>query len=141
MRIKGCKFYKNVGDIVLIGTSSDVPQDVVIEDCVFGGPASSVDCNLYLAGGSGMNGVTIRNCVFQQLPALGSGSNLRYIKAAGCVGMMVGCTFGCQTSTTGGTKITFKASGTGADIPTTLHIAQCYGQSITASESGEITIA
>ena len=139
--IKGCRFYKNVGDVVLLGTSGSVPQDVVIEDCIFSGPAANVDCNLYLAGGSGMNGVIIRNCSFGQLPAIGSGTNVRYIIATGCVGMLEGCTFGCQTSATGGTPITFKADGTGALIPTTMHIVKCYGQSITASETAEISIA
>jgi hypothetical protein len=139
-RIKGCRFYKNVGDIVVIGTGT-IPQDVIIEDCVFSGPAANVDCNLFLAGGGdGINGVIIRNCVFGQLPALG-GTNDRYIIATGCVGMLVDCVFGCQTNTTGGTKKTFQANGTAAKIPTTMHIARCYGQSITASESGEITIA
>jgi hypothetical protein len=139
--IQGCRFYKNVGDIVLIGTSGSVPQDVIIEDNVFSGPAANVDCNLYLAGGSGMNGVIVRNNTFGQLPAIGSGTNARYIKATGCVGMLVGNTFGCQTASTGGTRITFKADGTGAFIPTTMHVAGNYGQSITASETGEISIA
>ena len=40
-----------------------------------------------------------------------------------------------------GTTITFKAAGSGAKIPTTVHIARCYGQVDTATESGEINIA
>ena len=139
-RIVGNKFYKNVGDIVLKGTSADVPQDVVIEENDFSGPAASVDCNLYLAGGSGMNGVTIKNNVFQQLPAIGSGSVARYIYATGCTGMLVGNYFGCQTNGTGGTRITFKVAGTGAEIPTTMHVAGNFGQTIHATESGEVSI-
>ena len=139
--IRDCRFYKNVGDIVLIGTSQTVPQDVVIEDCIFSGPAANVDCNIY-AGGSGFNGLSVRRCQFQQQPAIGSGTNHRYIVlATGTVGIIDGCTFACQTNTTGGTKISFKSNGTGATIPTTVHITRCYGQSITASESAEITIA
>jgi len=139
--IRGCRFYKNVGDIVLIGTSQTVPQDVVIEDCVFSGPAANVDCNIY-AGGSGFNGIVVRNCTFQQLPAIGSGVNKRFIIfPTGTVGVIDSCRFACQTNTTGGTKITFKASGTGGNFPTTVHIMNSYGQSITTSESAEITIA
>ncbi len=137
--IKGCRFYKNVADVVLLGTSVDVPQDVIIEDCVFSGPAANVDCNLYLAGGSGMNGVIIRDCVFGQLPSLGSVA--RYIDATSCVGMLVGCVFGCQTNNTGAGQKTFKSDGDAAKIPTTMHIANCYGQSVTQAETGEITIA
>jgi hypothetical protein len=140
--IKGNRFYKNVADVCLLGTSQTVPQDVIIEDNIFSGPAASVDCNLYLAGGSGMNGVIIRNNVFGQLPAIGSGAVKRYIYATGCVGMAVQNFFGCQTSGTGGTPITFKVSGTGAEIPVTLHMAGNFGQSITIDATGgEVSIA
>ena len=140
--IKGNRFYKNAADVCLLGTSVSVPQDVVIEDNVFSGAATDVDCNLFLKGaGSGMNGVIIRNNVFGQLPNIGSGSIKRYIDATGCVGMLVDCTFGCQTSNTGAGQLTFQAAGTAALIPTTMHIAKCYGQSITQAETGEITIA
>src|SRR3990167_2277626 len=71
MYFGGNRFYKNVGDIVLLDTSNAVPQDVIIADNIFSGPAANVDCNLYLAGGSGMNGVVIDSNIFQQLPALG----------------------------------------------------------------------
>jgi hypothetical protein len=135
------RFYKNVGDVVLKGTSTSVPQDVIIENNVFSGPAASVDCNLYLAGGSGMNGVIIKNNTFGQLPAIGSGSVKRYIDATGCVGMLVGNTFGAQSSDAGGTTLTWLAAGTAAMIPTTMHVAGNWGQSITAKESGEINIA
>jgi len=138
--ISGNRFYKNVADIVLVGTSSTVPQDVIIENNEFSGPAANVDVNLYLTGGgSGINGVIIRNNSFSQLPALSSGSVARYIDATGCVGMLVGNTFGCSTATTG-TRITFKAAGTGAKIPVTMHVVNNWGQSHTADESGEITI-
>jgi hypothetical protein len=140
--IKGNRFYKNTSDVCLLGTSVSVPQDVIIEDNIFSGAAADVDCNLWLkGGGSGMNGVIIRNNVFGQLPALSAGAVKRYIDATGCVGMLVGCTFGCQTSDAGGATLTFLAAGTAAKIPTTLHIANCWGQSITAKESGEVNIA
>lgn len=86
--ISGNRFYKNVGDIVLLGTSAAVPQDVVIEDNVFSGPAANVDCNLYLAGGSGMNGVIIRNNLFTAVPALSSGTNTNFLVLTGCVGVL-----------------------------------------------------
>ena len=87
--IKGNRFYKCVGDVVLPGTTNTVPQDVVIEDNIFSGPAASCDCNLYLQGaGSGINGVIINNNVFTAMPAIGSGTNVRYIHATGCVGIL-----------------------------------------------------
>ncbi len=136
--IKGNRFYKNVCDVCLLGTSVSVPQDVIIEDNIFSGPAANVDCNLWLkGGGSGMNGVIIRNNVFGQLPSLGTVA--RYIDATGCVGMLIGNYFGCLTANTG-TTLTFLAAGTAAKIPVTMHVAGNYGQSDTATESGEITI-
>ncbi|KKR00119.1 MAG: hypothetical protein UT24_C0016G0008 [Candidatus Woesebacteria bacterium GW2011_GWB1_39_12] len=139
VRIIGNRFYKNVCDVLLKGTSNSVPQDVIIQDNIFSGPAASVDVNLYLAGGSGMNGVVIDNNIFQQLPAIGSGSVLRFIDATGCTGMLTRNFFGAQSSNTG-TTLTWLAAGTAAKIPTTMHVAGCYGQSITAAESGEINI-
>ena len=115
--IKGCKFYKNVGDIVLKGTSNTVPQDVVIEDCVFGGPAASVDCNIY-TGGSGINGLIIRNCDFQAFPAIGSGTNAKQLHLTGSVGLLSNCNFGC-------TGKTFGAAGNNL-VPTTMFLVNCY---------------
>ncbi len=110
--IKGNRFYKNVGDVVLLGTSGSLPQDVVIEDNVFSGPAASVDCNLYLAGGSGMNGVIIRNNDFTCFPAIGSGTNATPAVLTGCVGQMSGNRFAC-------TGKTFGAAGN-VVVPTTV---------------------
>jgi hypothetical protein len=115
VRIAGNMFYKNVGDVVLLGTSAAVPQDVVIEDNIFSGPAASVDCNLYLAGGSGMNGVYVRNNVFPEFPNVGSGSNLLYASMTGCVGILAGNNFGNDK--------TFGAAGNGALIPTTVFLS------------------
>jgi len=129
VRIKGCRFYKNVGDIVLLGTSESVPQDVIIEDNIFSGPAASVDCNLYLAGGSGMNGVIIRNNVFTAFPALSSGTNLTFIVATGCIGSLTGNHFASNGKT-------FGAAGD-VLIPTTLLMAANYQEKST-SGSGEI---
>ncbi len=116
--IGGNRFYKNVGDIVLLGTSNTVPQDVVIEDNVFSGPAGSVDCNLYLKGGSGMNGVIIRNNEFTCWPAIGSGTNVMPISATGCVGQVTGNRFACTGKTFG--------AAANSLIPTTLFLTDNY---------------
>lgn len=123
--IKGNRFYKNVGDVVLKGTSVSVPQDVIIEDNIFSGPATSVDCNLYLAGGSGMNGVIVRNNVFPSvLPALSSGSIVRYVDMTGCVGIFTNNYVGGVYTTAG-----FGAAKAAAKIPATVGIAHNYSDS------------
>ena len=133
--ISGCRFYKNEVDICVVGTET-VPQDWVIEDCVMSGPAANVNCNMWLTGGgSGINGVSINNCVFQELGT--KGTTDRYIDATGCTGTLSNCTFGCATNDAG-TTITFGAAGSGALIPTTMHMMNNFGQTGTANESGEI---
>jgi hypothetical protein len=113
--IAGNRFYKNVCDICLLGTSTDVPQDVVIESNIFSGPAASTDCNLWLAGGSGMNGVTIKDNYFTAFPALGGSVSL-YMDLTGCVGLLADNYFA-------GNGYTFKAAGTGGKVPATVLIA------------------
>src|SRR3990167_6870794 len=116
------RFYKNVGDVVLLGTSGSVPQDVVIEDNSFGGPATSVDCHLYLAGGSGMSSVTVtRNEFSNVLPALASGSVVRYADLTGCTGSFANNYFAGSYTTTG-----FGAAKAAAKIPTTVGLAHNY---------------
>ena len=117
--IKGNKFYKNVADIVLVGTSVSRPQDIVIEDNIFSSPAASVDINLFLkGGGSGMDGVFINRNVFPCWPAVGSGSNAKPIDATGCVGILSNNVFGCTGKTAG-------AAGHML-IPTTVLMANNY---------------
>lgn len=134
--IQGNRFYKNVGDVVLIGTSSSVPQDVVIEDNVFSGPAANVDSNIY-TGGSGINGLIVRDNYFTAMPALSNGSVLRYVDLTGSVGLMADNYFASLTAATG-SPVTFAADGTGGKVPTTVFMAGNWGETTTAGESGEI---
>ncbi len=120
--ISGNDFYKNVGDIVLKGTSVSVPQDVVIEDNTFMGTAATVDCHIYLAGGSGMANVVVNNNVFAGvLPALGSGSIVRYADLTGCTGIFSNNYFAGSYTTTG-----FGVAKVAAKIPTTVGIVHNY---------------
>ena len=133
------RFYKNVCDICLIGTSGSVPQDVVIEDSVFSSPVLSVDVNLYLkGGGSGIAGLVIRRCSFPQgIPNITSGTVKRYVDLTGCVGTIEDCRFGLIVSNTG-SEGTFAATGTAAFIPATVFIVGCRGETTTVNEMGEI---
>lgn len=135
--IHGNNFYKNVGDVVMLGTSGSVPQDVVIEDNVFSGPAASVDCNINIGNGSGMLNVTIRDNDFPavDVPALGSGAVLRYIDATGCTGFLTGNRFACLVNPAA-SEVTFGAAGTAALIPTTMRIADCWGETSSTTERG-----
>lgn len=135
--ISGCRFYKNVGDIVLLGTSGSVPQDVVIENNIFSGPAASVDCNLYLKGGSGMTGLVIRNNVFTATPAIGSGTNAQALALTGCIGIMSGNMFAATTAE-GETERTFGAAGDEL-VPTTMFMAANYGEFATGVGAGKVS--
>lgn len=120
MYIAGNRFNKNVGGIVLLDTSNAVPQDLTIENNSFGSEDASVDCDIYLAGGSGPGvGLTIRGNSFEELPALGSGSNVRWIDATGADGGIV-----CENYF--GEDLTHGAGGTGSKIPTTVNFSGNY---------------
>jgi hypothetical protein len=123
VRISNNVFYKNVGDIVLKGTGVSVPQDVIIENNRFQGIATAVDCHLFLTGGgSGMLGVTVHGNVFADvLPALSSGSIVRYADMTGCTGIFSNNVFGGSYTTSG-----FGAAKAAAKIPTTVGIAGNY---------------
>ena len=122
VRIVGNHFYKNVGGIVLMGTSNTVPQDVVIAGNTFMGPAASVDSYIYMAGGSGCSSLLVDGNVFASvLPALSSGAVVRYADLTGCTGIFSNNVFGGSYTTTG-----FGAAKAAAKIPTTVGIAHNY---------------
>lgn len=131
--LSGCRFYKNVGDFVLMGTSGSVPQDIVLEDNVFSGPAASVDNNIY-TGGDGINGLIIRNNYFQADPAIGSASNGNFLMLTGSVGLLANNFFACVTEEAD-TEITFGAAGVNK-VPTTMFMAGNYGEWGTAGAAG-----
>ncbi len=121
--IIGNQFYKNVGDIVLKGTSGSVPQDILIQGNTFHGIASAVDCHIYM-GGSGMLGFTIKDNTFANvLPVLGSGTNVRYVILVG-TGMFSNNYVAGVYTTTG-----FGVNKAAAKIPTTVGIAHNYSDS------------
>lgn len=119
-RITNNVFYKNVGDIVLKGTSVSVPQDVVINGNTFQGTADTVDCHIVM-GGSGMLGVTIDSNTFADvLPALSSATTARYVKLIG-TGIFSNNMFAGSYTTSG-----FGAAKAAAIIPTTVGIVHNY---------------
>ena len=134
--IAGNRFYKNVGDIVLPATALSVPQDVVIEDNIFSGPAANVDSNLFLkGGGSGINGLIIRDNVFCAKPALGTVA--KYMDLTGCVGIMCHNYFASLLSNTS-SEGTFAAAGSLAFVPTTVYMAGNEGETHITTELGHV---
>jgi hypothetical protein len=132
-RIAHNRFYKNVGDITVIGTSTSVPQDIIIEDNVFSGPAANVDNNIY-TGGSGVNGIIIRDNYFTADPAIGSATNGNFLHLTGSVGLLANNFFACITEEAD-TEITFGAAGVNL-VPTTVFMAANYGEWGTAGAPG-----
>jgi hypothetical protein len=122
--IQNNRFYKNVADIVLLGTSNSVPQDIVIQNNIFSGPAASVDVNIYMAAGSGVNGLYILNNTFPALPAIGSGSVVRFMDLTACIGVVADNMFGDTTTATG-----YGAAKAKAKIPTTMFMPRNYNES------------
>jgi len=117
--IGGNRFYKNMGDITLVGTSNTVPQDWIIENNIFSGPAANVDCNIY-TGGSGINGLIVHNNIFSCDPAVSSGTNNVTCKLTGSVGVYSNNIHGHTGLTLGDGTVT------GGVIPTTMFMANNY---------------
>ena len=119
--IGGNNFYKNMADISLVGTSNTQPQDWVIENNVFSGPAANVDCNLYLKGaGDGVNGVVVNNNVFPCDPAISSGTHNISCDLTGCVGIYSNNMHGHTGLTLGDGAVT------GGIIPTTVFMVNNF---------------
>ncbi|HDZ43061.1 hypothetical protein LCGC14_0897260 [marine sediment metagenome] len=131
-RFTGCHFFNNRAGITLKGTSQARPKDLVIEDCTFGADVNTtVDADIYLAAGSGVDGLIIRRCTFSvvDVPAYASSPDAaRYVELTGCTdGVISGCDFSCQDSKT------FGAAGDGAIIPTTIRMPRNYYEAAAAS--------
>lgn len=137
LRVANNRFYKNNGGIVLKGTTGSVPQDVVIIGNTFGSAANTnVDCDIYLAGGSGVSGLAILDNDFQTVDGCaGAGGGIAlYMDLTGCKGIMSGNRFACLTNDAA-SELTFKAAGTAANIPTTVRMSNNWGESSTVTEA------
>jgi hypothetical protein len=132
VRIAGNRFYKNVGDIIVVGTGGAQLQDIVIEENLFSDP-TECDMNLWMTGaGSGVYGLEILNNIFPGKPALSAGVNKIFFDLTGCTGIMARNFFGAGTS-----ALSFKAAGTDGKIPATMLMTGNY-QERAAGTSGEI---
>ena len=74
-----------------------------------------------------MNGVHVNNNVFPAMPAIGSGSVVRFADMTGCVGILSNNVFATIVDP-GLTELTFAAAGTGAKIPATVFMANNMGE-------------
>jgi hypothetical protein len=137
LRVSRCRFFKCRAGIVL-GAVYAVPQDVIIEACDFGGSevsSTTTDADIFTGA---VLGLSINGCNFltPDVPAYSSGDADRYIYlGAGAIGMVSGCNFACLVNPAA-TEVTFGAAGTAGIIPTTVRIANCWGETSSTTERG-----
>jgi len=103
--ISGNRFYKNVCDINLLGTSNTVPQDVVIENNDFSAGSNS-DAVIWCGGSGFGDGFVFKNNALGLIPSLASGTIGVYFEGTtgsnlNGTGVMVNNTFGSAGTTTG----------------------------------------
>jgi len=134
--VSGCRFYKNTGDITLPDSANTIPQDIVVENCEFSGPAANTDCNVY-AGTGGINGLVIRDCTFSAMPNITSGETKRYVSLVDSVGIIANCYFASITAPTSAAG-TFASNGSLGIVADTMFVSHCFGESTTTAESAEI---
>ena len=127
VRITNNRFYKNLADIVMKGTGTSVPQDVVIQGNVFSSPAASVDVNIYVAA-DGIGGLIIDSNLFPVLPAGGGTLSRFYSLATGCLGIISNNRFGS-------TALTFGGTNTGGAHPATMFLSANYQQAAVAQDA------
>ncbi|MBU2249893.1 MAG: hypothetical protein KKD77_24320 [Gammaproteobacteria bacterium] len=137
VRITNNRFYKNVCDVLMKGTTSSVPQDVVIQGNIFSGTSgatNATDVNIYVAA-DGILGLVIDSNVFPNIPNIGSGSVTDFYDiATGTYGIISNNVFGC-------TGLTFGGTHTGGTHPATVWMVHNYQQGAVAQEpanEGEI---
>ncbi len=121
--IKNNVFYKNAGGIVVTSPYSPV-QDLVIEDNVFLGTATTTDSYIYTNGA--LLGLVIRRNVFASvLPALSSGAVVRYVDLTGTLNGIFTENYFSGVYTTAG----FGAAKAAAKIPVLVGMPHNYSDS------------
>lgn len=135
VRITNNRFYKNVADIVMKGTTTSVPQDVVIQGNMFSGTSgatNATDVNIYVAA-DGILGLVIDSNVFPNIPNIGSGSVTDFYDiATGTYGIISNNVFGC-------TGLTFGGTHTGGTHPSTVWIVNNKQQAAVAQEAANLS--
>lgn len=135
VRIVNNRFYKNVADIVMKGTTNTVPQDVVIQGNIFSGTSgatNATDVNIYVAA-DGILGLVIDSNIFPNIPNIGSGSVTDFYDiGTGTYGIISNNVFGCTALTFGGTH-------TGGTHPATVWIVNNKQQAAVAQEAANLS--
>jgi len=116
----------------LLGTSQSRPTDVLIRGNTFASWVNTqIECDVYLAGGSGAQGVVIDSNYFASVDGIG-GTEAHYLNLTGCEGILSNNMFACITGEAE-TELSFGASThTAAKIPTTVRMANNWGETGTA---------
>jgi hypothetical protein len=139
--VEGNRFFNCIAGVSIVSTSVSRPQDWVIRYNTFSSTVNtSVDCDLYMkGGGDGCEGLIIDRNVFAtvEAPSHADGSTGRYMDLTGCEGIVSNNTFACHINATDD-ELTFGAAGTAALIPTTISVANNWGNSNTVGETAEV---
>jgi hypothetical protein len=138
--IVGNNFFDCRIGVLLPGTGIDRPKDVkIIGNRFYSSANTTVDCDILLSGGSGVNGLVIDRNVFGtvDVPAYATGTvTQRYLDLTNCTnGILSNNVFACLVGPTGQTEVTFGGSGTAAKIPATVRMAANAGEAAAATGS------
>ncbi len=141
VNIEDNEFMQCRAGIVLKGTAQARPTGVNILRNKFASWVNTdTDIDIDLGNGSGAQGVIIDGNTFATVgvPAYaGAGATARYMDLTGCEGIVSNNTFACDINATA-TEVTFGAAGTAAFVPTTIAMANNWGNSTTVGETAEV---
>jgi hypothetical protein len=137
MKIEGCLFKDNEVSIAFQTTNAAV-NSFIIRNNIFSGAAANRDVDIWCNGDAGY-GLLIHNNQFPDaLPALSDGATKKYISlSAGLYGMVSENKFGYGAATA---DALFAATGTIANIPTTVLMVNNQVQMDSEGETGVLTV-
>lgn len=135
LRVLNNYFMACSAGIDLLGTGQSRPTDVLIQGNIFASWVNTqVDCDIYLAGGSGAQGVVIDSNKFASVDGVNKTED-HYMNLTGCEGLVSNNTFACKSGSED-TPLTFGASThTGIKIPATIRMANNWGEAAVGSKA------
>lgn len=129
IRILNNYFMSCSAGISLLGTAQSRPTDILIQGNTFASWVNTqVDCDIYLAGGSGAQGVVIDSNYFATVDVPNATED-HYMNLTGCEGLVSNNLFACVTAEAETEKSFGASTHTAAKIPATVRMANNWGES------------
>jgi hypothetical protein len=134
LRVLNNYFMSNSGGVVLLGTGGSRPTDVLIRGNTFASWVNTqIDCDIYLAGGSGAQGVVIDRNHFATVDGPNATED-HYMNLTGCERLVSNNLFSCKSGSEEPPLSFGATTHTGAKIPAEVRLANNWGEAAVGSK-------